>query len=68
MYEFLDKIDFSSDVISLPENAGTKAQAQKLMKRVLKAIQTCLRTGFILSWQKFKCLGFYTIQCKLYEI
>ena len=38
MYEFLNKINFSSDVISLPENAGTKAQAQKLMKRVLKAI------------------------------
>lgn len=38
MYEFLDKINFSSDVISLPENAGTKAQAQKLMKRVLKTI------------------------------
>ena len=38
MYEFLNKINFSSDVISLPENAGTKAQAQKLMKLVLKAI------------------------------
>lgn len=40
MYEFsfLDKIVFGSDVISLPENAGTKAQAQKLMKQVLKAI------------------------------
>lgn len=39
MYEFLDNIDFGSDVISLPENAGTKFQAQKLMKRVLKAIR-----------------------------
>lgn len=39
MYEFLDKINFSSDVISLSENADTKAQAQKLMKRVLKAIR-----------------------------
>ena len=40
MYEFsfLDKIVFGSDVISLPENADTKAQAQKLMKQVLKAI------------------------------
>ena len=38
MYEFLNNVDFGSDVISLPENAGTKAQAQKLMKRVLKAI------------------------------
>ncbi|CBK95052.1 hypothetical protein ERE_33010 [Agathobacter rectalis M104/1] len=39
MYEFLDNLDFGSDVISLPENASTKAQAQKLMKRVLKAIR-----------------------------
>ena len=39
MYEFLDKIDFSSDVISLPENAGTKAQAKRLMKQVLKTIR-----------------------------
>ena len=39
MYEFLNNVDFGSDVISLPENAGTKAQAQKLMKRVLKAIR-----------------------------
>lgn len=38
MYEFLDNIDFGNDVISLPENAGTKFQAQKLMKRVLKTI------------------------------
>lgn len=40
MYEFsfLDKIVFGSDVISLPENADTKAQAQRLMKQVLKAI------------------------------
>lgn len=38
MYEFLNNIDFSNDVISLPENANTKFQAQKLMKRVLKAI------------------------------
>lgn len=40
MYEFLDNIDFRNDVISLPENAGTKFQAQKLMKRVLKMIRT----------------------------
>lgn len=39
MYEFLDNLDFGSDVISLPENASTKVQAQKLMKRVLKAIR-----------------------------
>jgi hypothetical protein len=39
MYEFLDNLDFGSDVISLPENASTKTQAQKLMKRVLKAIR-----------------------------
>lgn len=39
MYEFLDKIDFSSDVISLPDNAGTKAQAKRLMKQVLKTIR-----------------------------
>lgn len=39
MYEFLDNLDFGRDVISLPENASTKAQAQKLMKRVLKAIR-----------------------------
>lgn len=46
MYEFLDKINFSSDVISLPENAGTKAQAQKLMKRVLKAIHDDEETDY----------------------
>lgn len=39
MYEFLDKIDFSSDVISLPENADTKTQAKRLMKQVLKTIR-----------------------------
>ena len=44
MYEFLDNLDFGSDVISLPENASTKAQAQKLMKRVLKAIR--IRNSF----------------------
>lgn len=38
MYEFLNNLDFGNDVISLPENAGTKFQAQKLMKRVLKTI------------------------------
>ena len=38
MYEFLNNVDFGSDVISLPENAGTKTQAQKFMKQVLKAI------------------------------
>ncbi len=38
MYEFLNNLDFGNDVISLPENANTKLQAQKLMKRVLKMI------------------------------
>lgn len=36
MYEFLNNIDFSNDVISLPENARTKAQAQKLIKKILQ--------------------------------
>lgn len=46
MYEFLDNIDFRNDVISLPENAGTKFQAQKLMKRVLKAIRDDEETDY----------------------
>lgn len=36
MYEFLNNLDFSNDVISLPENARTKAQAQKLIKKILQ--------------------------------
>lgn len=36
MYEFLNNIDFDNDIISLPENAGTKAQAQKLIKKILQ--------------------------------
>lgn len=39
MYEFLNNVNFSSDVISLPGNADTKAQAKRLMKQVLKAIR-----------------------------
>lgn len=46
MYEFLDNIDFRNDVISLPENAGTKFQAQKLMKRILKMICTNEETDY----------------------
>lgn len=39
MYEFLNNVNFSSDVISLPGNADTKAQAKRFMKQVLKAIR-----------------------------
>lgn len=46
MYEFLNNLDFGNDVISLPENADTKLQAQKLMKRVLKAIHDDEETDY----------------------
>jgi hypothetical protein len=36
--------------------------------KFIACVQTCLRTVFILSWQKFKRLDFCTAQCIPYEI